>query len=189
MSWRDFVTRLNPDIYTPRTPHPKFQPPAPRDSGPAGPSNARSKSPSRPPPTSSSPRSRFSPAPAPAPDAHAQTFRKEVDGALDFLEQIMHPESVRRLAPREALYHPFLREDSEGGDDEFFPHRHGEGVCGEWHEWDGETGQMFVCVRVRQGGDEEEEEWTRRFVVPGEAVAVGRRPCQFHRAEDGYEYE
>ncbi|KAJ3493406.1 hypothetical protein NMY22_g20215 [Coprinellus aureogranulatus] len=40
-------------------------------------------------------------------------YAKDVDDALDLLEKLLHPESVKRITPREALYHPFLVERGE----------------------------------------------------------------------------
>lgn len=209
ISWSEFVVRLSPDIYKPRKPDPKYHPPATSPhqtstlSNPADISDAHSHSPNHPPPTSSSsPRSfaasRFSPSLDDSEGEHAldaeieaeTKYRKEMDQALDFVEKIMHPESVRRLTPRQALYHPFLHEgspDGREGDDEFCPHAHGGGVCGMWHEWDEETEEMVVKVKVRDA--EGREEWVQRRVAPGEYVPIGRRPCELHKEEDGYVYE
>ena len=197
VSWRDFVIRQNPGIYKPRRPNPKFYPhTAPSRSSPDR------RSASHPPPTSSSPHSfaapRFSPSIDDPDDERAldeeieveTKYRKEIDTALDFLEQIMHPECTRRLTPRQALYHAFLHEPAgesgEGGgdDDDFYPHPYGHGVCGEWHEWDEDAEEMIVRVKVTNA--EGQEEWVRRVVAPGEGLAIGRQPCEFHRKEDGY---
>lgn len=37
-------------------------------------------------------------------------YQKDIDDALDLLEKLLHPESVKRITPRDALYHPFLAE-------------------------------------------------------------------------------
>ncbi|KAJ3502994.1 hypothetical protein NMY22_g18401 [Coprinellus aureogranulatus] len=42
-----------------------------------------------------------------------EMYAKDVDDALDLLEKLLHPESVKRITPREALYHPFLVERGE----------------------------------------------------------------------------
>jgi len=95
----------------------------------------------------------------------------------------MHPESTRRLTPRRALAHPFLRDPDGPDDDAFFPHPFGEGVCGELHFIDEETDDL--CVRIRVPG---QEEMAVRRLVSGEGIAIGRHPCEYHREEDGYEY-
>lgn len=91
----------------------------------------------------------------------------------------MHPESTRRLTPRDALAHPFLREPGVpvDADDAFAPQPFGGGVCGRWH-FETEDGQY---VRVRVNGLEVE-----RKVAAGEGIAFGRRPCEFHSDEVEY---
>ncbi|KAJ2915176.1 hypothetical protein MD484_g5224, partial [Candolleomyces efflorescens] len=39
-----------------------------------------------------------------------EAYKQDVENALDLLEQLLHPISVRRMTPREALAHPFLAE-------------------------------------------------------------------------------
>jgi cell division control protein 7 len=94
----------------------------------------------------------------------------------------MHPESTRRLTPRDALYHPFLADPFEPEDDEFFPHPFGEGVCGDLHHLDEVTEEP--CVRIGCGfdGDGDGDGEVRR-VMAGEGIAIGRWPCEFHRRE------
>ena len=87
----------------------------------------------------------------------------------------MQPESTRRITPRGALYHAFLEELPE--DDEFFPHPFGEGICGEWHFIDTVTEEP--CVKVNLGNGKVEV----RRLTGGQGLAIGRHPCEFHRAE------
>ena len=70
----------------------------------------------------------------------------DVEQALDLLERLLHPESIKRITPWQALYHLFLHEGGEEeGDDAFFPHPFGGGVYGEWHIVDTIT-EEFRCA-------------------------------------------
>ncbi|KAI0248816.1 kinase-like domain-containing protein [Lactifluus subvellereus] len=100
----------------------------------------------------------------------------DVGQALDLLERLLHPESIKRITPRQALYHPFLHESE--GDDALFPHPFGEGICGEWHFIDTVTEELRVRIWTEGG---------KTSVVPvmaGEGVAIGNEPCEFHQGED-----
>ena len=70
----------------------------------------------------------------------------------------MEPESNRRITPKNALAHPFLKEAEEPDDDEFVPHRFAEGVCGRYHFFDEVTNEPCVRIRKRKKTDEEEDE-------------------------------
>lgn len=37
-------------------------------------------------------------------------YEADIDNALDLLKKLMNPDSTKRITPRDALYHPFLRE-------------------------------------------------------------------------------
>ncbi|OCH94542.1 kinase-like protein [Obba rivulosa] len=169
ISWREFVERLNPDLRDPPPIDPQFYP------------YNLITSHRSPPPSSSSP-PRFSPSgssPAPELAIPPEEHAADITAALDFLEGVMHPESTRRLTPREALAHPFLREPDApaDADDAFAPHPFGEGICAHWH-LETEDGQY---VRVRVNGVEME-----RRVAAGEGIAIGRQPCEFHRDQVEY---
>jgi hypothetical protein len=43
-----------------------------------------------------------------------EAYKQDVENALDLLEQLLHPISVRRMTPKEALAHPFLAEVDSG---------------------------------------------------------------------------
>lgn len=126
----------------------------------------------------------------------AQSHARDVEDALNLVEQLMHAESIKRLTPRDALAHPFLREgddDDEHGaeDDEFFPHPFGEGVCGEWHFRDGVTEDPHVklnmpCECGRLGCDEEMRYEEVMTLEAGQGIAIGRQPCEYHQNEYGY---
>jgi cell division control protein 7 len=117
----------------------------------------------------------------PSPCADVQDHHTDMEQALDLLDRLLHPESIKRITPRQALYHPFLRESEEdGGDDAFFPHPFGEGVCGEWHFVDPVTEEFRVRIRTEEG---------TTSVIPvmaGEGMAIGNEPCEFHRDENFY---
>jgi cell division control protein 7 len=106
----------------------------------------------------------------------------------------MSPESVRRITPKDALSHPFLKEPDEMDDDEFVPHRFGEGVCGSLHFLDEVTDEP--CVKVKktrkrdaaEGEGDEEDEMVVRRLMAGEGIAVGNMPCEFHTEELGYKF-
>ncbi|TFY83111.1 hypothetical protein EWM64_g898 [Hericium alpestre] len=85
--------------------------------------------------------SRLSPVPP-----TTESYAADIDNALDLLEKIMDPLSVKRYTPEAALDHPFLLEGEDMRDDELFPHPFGEGVCGEWHFIDEVTEDL--CVRI-----------------------------------------
>ncbi|SJL02567.1 uncharacterized protein ARMOST_05898 [Armillaria ostoyae] len=118
--------------------------------------------------------------PPPNPDfyPHADTptseeeHRQDLDNAFDLLENLLHPEVVHRISPRDALYHPFLAESV--GDDEFFPHPFGEGVCAHLHRIDGVTEQPSVVIETEKGQ-------TMKLLEHGQGLAIGNQPCEFHQ--------
>ena len=97
----------------------------------------------------------------------------------------MEPESNRRITPKNALAHPFLKEAEEPDDDEFVPHRFAEGVCGRYHFFDEVTNEPCARIRKRKKTDEEEDEGEVivKRLTAGEGIAIGRMPCEFHREE------
>lgn len=117
----------------------------------------------------------------------AEQHVSDVDSAFDLLEQLLHPESTKRITPKRALSHPFLagkpgEEDTLPDDDEFVPHEFGKGVCGKLHYRNTGTREMGVRVKAKCecGRCEGVERFEKRAVVPGEGVAIGRQPCEFH---------
>ncbi|EPQ58916.1 kinase-like protein [Gloeophyllum trabeum ATCC 11539] len=161
ITWREFVTRQNPDLLTPPKPDLRYYPYSCRGSSSDNLPASSAKS-------SKSDLESSSPEP-PDPDTHAA----DIECALDLLENVMNPECTKRFTPRDALYHPFLVEPEKYEDDEYFPHPFGEGVCSEFHMIDDETDEL--CVRV---GTEDGEEILR--VEAGEGIAIGSHPCEFH---------
>ena len=166
-----------------------------------------------------------------------ETHAQDAADALSLVERLLHPDSVKRYTPRDALEHPFLRDPllaSKGQSEaDIVPHPFGRGVCGELHHLD-EHGHGYVFVwdpkrreRKRKrhssdggrdcvgkagkvqrkegdkevkaeyqevslidlGSDDEEERlkgMVARPVLAGEGIAIGSKPCEFHRAELGY---
>jgi cell division control protein 7 len=182
ISWTSFVEKMNPNIRTPRPPDPRFFPYYPAREHPPPPSSPSS----RISPTSSDVPGHHSTSPGPQDEAD---WSHDVNNALDLLEKIMNPESVKRWTPLMALRHPFLSEDSVN-DDDTFPHPFGFGVCGDWHLAD-EYDHFFVRIRLGEGDepleddevDDGDEKLVIRQVAVGEGVAIGNAPCEFHRDE------
>ncbi|KAH8096632.1 kinase-like protein [Cristinia sonorae] len=175
ISWTEFVERQNPNLRVPREPVPYYYPYS------TMPHRARTH-----PPSSSSPTTtRYSESVSPQPDIEPpseESHIEDVKNALDLLEQLMQPECVRRITPRKALYHPFLHDPlSDVGDDEYFPHPFGQGICAKYHFRDDVTDEM--CVRVRVPGTDEMEV---RILQAGEGLAIGREPCEFHKDEEEF---
>ena len=95
------------------------------------------------------------------------------------------------------------------GDDAYVPHAPGKGVCRDWHFRDDVTELEYAkilkrCLCLRDGScvsedgsewvEDQEEMWCGRYVdqivelSPGEGIAIGDRPCEFHE-EDVYVYQ
>ncbi|KAG6919762.1 hypothetical protein DXG01_001598 [Tephrocybe rancida] len=204
MSWREFVEKQNPTIYDPPEPDLRYYPhnqPAfhahmnqlehSRHSVPPSSSSSSSSPTSLFFPRSSSPPmsgegTSLSGLLAPSPTSH----RQEVDSAIDLAEQLMNPFSVRRITPKEALAHPFLRGeegdfDEAANDDEFTPHVFGEpgSDCAQWH-YVNDLGDHIVQVQIMCGCGEpgcDDFEMDEIQVEPGQGLAIGRQPCEFHQ--------
>lgn len=189
ISWRSFVERQNPKLYTPPPPDPRFYPYTavataggarsahalpPTSSSPSAPSLGASSSLLTSSPPLGPPASSLAP-------ADAAAHRADVEAALDLAERLLEPEATKRWTPRQALHHPFLLEGGGGedgaGDDVWFPHPFGEGVCGALHFKDEVTEEP--CVRVRGAGGG----WEVQVLSAGEGTAIGSRPCEFHEDE------
>ena len=97
---------------------------------------------------------------------------QDLDLALDLADQLLQPESTKRMTARGALYHPFLYEE-HAPDDDYFPHPLGQGVCGMFHFRDSVTEEHCVTgVGVDGSG-------VKRLSA-GEGIPIGRRACEFH---------
>ncbi|KAL4251096.1 hypothetical protein ABKN59_005629 [Abortiporus biennis] len=119
ISWKEFVERQNPNLRVPPKPDPRYYPYSLRPQPHASSSSSSHKYAAvQPPPSSSSPKSRFSASRSPSPQfeevepAEAEEYSHQIDLALDLLGKLMHPESTRRITPREVLYHKFLYDPS-----------------------------------------------------------------------------
>lgn len=158
MSWRDFIERQNPDLFE------HYDRDALDTSLPPS-----SQPPSQPVDASSQPSTRA--------DSQSQslptTTKDDLAQALDLLEHLMHPESTKRILPSKALYHPFLAESGRP-DDDFHPHPFGQGVCEKYHTID-EEGDPAIIDLDKNGRS------FQRKVEHGEAIAIGKEPCPFHR--------
>ncbi|KAF9448964.1 kinase-like protein [Macrolepiota fuliginosa MF-IS2] len=205
ITWREFITKQNPDVYKLKDPDLHYYPfntpdyraylqeeaeraqQPPLSSSPTSPTDPDTtftitKPDPGPIPTSATP-SLTRPHPLFSPEQHVS----DVDSAFDLLEQLLHPESTKRITPKRALAHPFLAgtpdsDDALPDDDEFVPHEFGKGVCGKLHFRDDVTDDPRVKVKARCecgrcGGVERDEV---RALMPGEGVAIGRQPCEFH---------
>lgn len=64
---------------------------------------------------------------------------------------------------------------SEWGDDLFFPHPPGSGRCGKYHFIDDETEELFITLPTEDGTGE-----CKRTLQAGEGIPIGSRPCEFH---------
>ncbi|KAJ3964045.1 kinase-like protein [Lentinula raphanica] len=205
ISWSEFVTKQNPDLYTVPEPDVRFYPFPFEKRGETPGVSLLLKAPSQ------------------------EQHEKDVNDALDLVEGLLRPLCTERLTPRSALYHPFLYpigtrrrhrhkeedamsdedidmdfeadedldEEVEPEDDEFFPHPFGEGVCRRWHFRD-EVGAPYVKIYADEEDEDDDDtaffrrgakkrRTVYRSLTSGEGIAIGRQPCEFHRV--GYELE
>jgi cell division control protein 7 len=106
-----------------------------------------------------------------------EAHKANVKTALDLVSRLLEPESTKRITPRQALRHAFLREDDALDDDDLAPHLFGKGVCGKLHFIDEELERPCVKVSVVRDG---RTVWRVRPISAGEGVAFGKNPCEFH---------
>ncbi|KAJ4486500.1 kinase-like protein [Lentinula lateritia] len=195
ISWSDFVTKQNPDLYSVPEPDVRFYPYTKQLKDQAQRQIQELDAPEQ--------------TPGPSQKQHEE----DIDNALDLVEALLHPLCTKRLTPRSALYHPFLYsssnrrqreadpmvdedtdmefgadedldEEVEPEDDEFFPHPFGEGVCRKWHARD-EVGAPYVCIYTQDDFDRRKKVW--HSLTSGEGIAIGKQPCEFHKI--GYELD
>ncbi|KAJ6574950.1 kinase-like domain-containing protein [Mycena capillaripes] len=184
ITWNAFVTKQNPELYTPRKPDPNHYPYNTMDySESCAPANADSLPPasSSSPPRGSSPFSVGSSVVSAAAQKEREAHKRDVDLAFSLLQGLLEPEAYRRTTPKDALAHEFLLDVDEPADEEVFPHPFGQGVCKKYHFVDGVTEEPNVLVYEppRSGGAK--RELITRPLTPGQGMAIGRQPCEFHK--------
>lgn len=104
-------------------------------------------------------------------DAVLTAYKTDLELAFDLLDELLQPESHKRITARGALYHPFLAENT-CEDDEFFPHPLGDGLCGKYHFRDSVTEEHCI-TKIGKPGE------VRRLHA-GEGIAIGAHPCEYH---------
>ncbi|KAJ3777383.1 kinase-like protein [Lentinula raphanica] len=197
ISWSEFVTKQNPDLYTVPEPDVRFYPYTKQLREQAQRQIQELDAPEQdqyddPEHDENSQGDGYRPTPAPSSSpSHLKQHEKDVNDALDLVEGLLRPLCTERLTPRSALYHPFLYpigthldEEVEPEDDEFFPHPFGEGVCRRWHFRDEDEDDDDTAF-FRRGAKKRRTVY--RSLTSGEGIAIGRQPCEFHRV--GYELE
>ncbi|KAJ7706351.1 kinase-like protein [Mycena rosella] len=188
ITWTSFVTKQNPDLYTPPKPDPTYYPyntthyfelegNANRDSLPPLPASSSS------PPRGSSPVSVSSVTANPVIKeiAAREAHKRDVELAFSFLQGLLEPEAYKRKTPKEALTHEFLVDKDEPADDEMFPHPFAQGVCKKYHFVDEVTEEQWVKVYEPMRPGQSVPRLGVKPVVPGQGIAIGRQPCEFHR--------
>ncbi|KAJ7042403.1 kinase-like protein [Mycena alexandri] len=188
ISWTSFVTKQNPELYTPPKPDPSFYPyNTPQYSEPEVPANTDS----LPPASSSSPSRGSSPASDSAAalkeNAAREAHRRDVELAFSLLQGLLEPEAYRRTTPKDALAHPFLLDPDEPTDDEMFPHPFGQGVCERYHFVDGVTEEPCMWMYEPPNAAGKSRGLKRKLVAPGQGIAIGRQPCEFHKDTSLYD--
>ncbi|KAJ7275203.1 kinase-like domain-containing protein [Mycena haematopus] len=179
ISWNAFVAKQNPDLYTPPTPDSGY-PTRMHDADITATSN------SLPPASSSSPSRGSSPsslgsATALTEQAAREAHKRDVDLAFSLLQALLEPEAYKRATPKQALEHEFLRESDEPADSEMFPHPFGQGVCKSYHGVDPVTEEPHVQVYEPHHGGQRPRRLLTRQLAPGQGMAIGRQPCEFHQ--------
>ncbi|KAJ7487428.1 kinase-like protein [Mycena galericulata] len=183
ITWTSFVTKLNPDLYTPPKPDPTYYPhntahyPEEHTNAESLPPPASSSSPSR----GSSPNSIGSVGRLAKETAAREARRRDIELAFSFLQGLLEPEAYRRTTPKDALAHEFLREIDEPADDEMFPHPFGEGVCKNYHFVDDVTEEPCVGVYEPLRPGQSAPRLGMKRLAPGQGIAIGRQPCEFHK--------
>ncbi|KAF8213218.1 kinase-like protein [Mycena galopus ATCC 62051] len=184
VTWSAFVTKQNPDLYTPPKPdsnsYPLNQlhdPDLTANADPLPPASSSS------PPRGSSP---FSVGSAATSTAHKEqaareAHKRDVNLAFSLLQGLLEPEAHRRTTPQKALEHEFLRESDEPADEELFPHPFGQGVCHKFHCVDPVTEEPGIKVYEPPRSGQTERRLLMRQLEPGQGIAIGRQPCEFHK--------
>ncbi|KAF7320125.1 Kinase-like protein [Mycena kentingensis (nom. inval.)] len=180
MSWHSFVMKQNPSLMDPPKPRPPFEMDMMLEDETEldGHSSAVVT-----PHSSSSPDSRqrsSSPSSMPTDEALRHTHKRDVEMAFSLLDGLLEPDAHLRMTPKNALAHSFLRDDGPD-DDETTPHPFGQGVCAKFHFLDGVTDEPFVRVYEPLRPGQTTRRLGARGVLPGQGLAIGRQPCEFHQ--------
>ncbi|KAJ7492777.1 kinase-like protein [Mycena latifolia] len=186
ITWNSFVTKQNPELYTPPKPDPSYYPynmtPYTQFEGntdPLPPPPASSSSPPRGPSSPGSGDSIFANATMKESAAY-EAHKRDVELAFSFLQGLLEPEAYRRTTPKEALAHEFLLDIDEPADDEMFPYPFGQGVCKKYHFVDEVTEEPWVKVYEPLRPGQSVLRLGVKRLVPGQGIAIGRQPCEFH---------
>ncbi|KAJ7169725.1 kinase-like protein [Mycena filopes] len=188
ISWNSFVTKQNPDLHTPPKPNPTYYPYNIQHN-----SDAHANIDSFPPASSSSPSRGSSPGSVDSTTAvlketaTREAHRRDIDLAFNFLQGLLEPEAHRRTTPKDALAHAFLLDPDEPADDEMFPHPFGKGICAKYHFTDGVTEERCMWVYEPPNTTGKSRGLKRKLVAPGEGIAIGRQPCEFHKDTSLYD--
>jgi cell division control protein 7 len=183
ITWNAFVTKLNPELYTPLKPDPSYYPYNTNYTE----SDALVNTDSLPPASSSSPSRGSSPASvsstfaAQKENAAREAHKRDVDLAFSLLQGLLEPEAYKRTTPKDALAHEFLLEVDEPADEEMFPHPFGQGVCKAYHLIDQVTEEPCVVLYESPQTGQTTRHRRTRPVAPGQGIAIGRQPCEFHK--------
>lgn len=113
--------------------------------------------------------------------AAREAHKRDVELAFSLLQGLLEPEAHRRTTPKEALAHDFLREIDEPVDAEMFPHPFAQGVCKKFHFVDPVTEELNVRVYEPPRSGQTQRRLLARQVAPGQGIAIGRQPCEFHQ--------
>ena len=135
---------------------------------------------------------------------HPESTKRCVPRNALFHPMLAETATTAPLPPLSDAWAAKIHQDgSREGDDAYVPHILGDGVCGEWHYKDDDTNVEGVkilakclcmrggsCVESEDGGEmdgiQEEGRWCGEYVeqlvdlCPGEGIAIGDRPCEFH---------
>ncbi|KAF7310774.1 Kinase-like protein [Mycena chlorophos] len=176
VTWSSFVSRQNPDVYEPPKASPTFSMMMDNDTDLDGQLHTDSIPPSSPSRAASSSKSGT----PPVDDSIRESHKRDVDLAFSLLDGLLEPEACRRMTPSQALAHAFLRDDGPDEHDTL-PHPFKSGVCAKYHIVDNVTEEPSVLVFEPLQPGQTARRLGTRGVAPGQGIAIGREPCEFHQ--------
>ncbi|KAF7306773.1 Kinase-like protein [Mycena indigotica] len=183
--WSSFVLQQNPDLYERPKSATSFDMLSENDTDLDGQMNTDSMPPVSSSSPSHSPSSPGSKASVAFSNSLMESHKRDVDLAFSLLNGLLEPEAHKRFTPKLALAHDFLRD--EGPDDQdTVPHPFGVGVCAKYHFIDEVTEELFVKVFEPLQPGQTIRRLGTRGVAPGEGIAIGRSPCEFHQDSSLY---